>query len=83
MLAALGSFLSTIISPLNQMGAAIQMNTQDFVALTPALAPKAMSTVAFAAFAGPWIEELGNIAVGAGSFLTSVVNFLVALKGLL
>jgi len=39
--------------------------------------------VAFAGFAGPWIEELGDMAVGLGSFLTSLVNFLSAIAGLL
>ena len=83
MLAALGTFLATIVSPLTQMGQAIQLNTATFVALQPALASKSLSTVAFAGFAGPWIEELGDMAVGLGSFLTSLVTFLQALAGLL
>jgi hypothetical protein len=82
MLGALGEFLATIVSPLNQMGQAIQMNAAAFSGYV-GIEDKAMSTVAFAAFAGPWIEELGDIAVGAGTFLTSLVAFLDSIAGLL
>ena len=75
MLAALGTFLAAIVAPLNDMGAAIGMNAASFTGYAD-IADKPMSTVAFAAFAGPWIEDLGGLAIGLGTFLTEVVAFL-------
>jgi hypothetical protein len=42
-----------------------------------------MSTVAFNIFAGPWIDQLGQLSVGLGTFLQSTVTFLIGLKTLL
>jgi hypothetical protein len=64
------------------MGQAIQMNAAAFSGYAE-ITDKSMSTVAFAAFAGPWIEELGDMAVGLGLFLTSLVTFLDSIAGLL
>jgi len=85
MLTALGTFLNTLVVPLTHMGTAMQMNLQ---AYEQAYGPggydgQAMSTVAFNIFAGPWIDQLGQLSVGLGTFLQSTVTFLIGLKTLL
>jgi hypothetical protein len=42
-----------------------------------------MSTVAVDIFTKQWIAEMGTIAIGAGTFLTSLVDFLKGLVNLL
>jgi hypothetical protein len=80
MLAALANFLANIVVPLNTMGTVMQMNAESYAGL---YGSQTMSSAAFNVFAGPWIQYLGGLAIGTGSFLTSLVNFLQQLKSLL
>jgi hypothetical protein len=58
------------------MGVALTQNAATFA--TGELASKPMSTVAFAALAGPWIYYTGNIAIALGNFLFDLNYFLQA-----
>jgi hypothetical protein len=82
MLTALGNFLGNIVVPLTAMGQAMQMNASTYAA-QQGMGGLTMSTVAFNIFAGPWIQYLGGLAIGAGNFLTSLVNFLQGIVDLL
>ena len=83
MLSALGTFLNTIIAPMNAMGGMLSLNMSTLSLAVPSLAGANMSTVAFAVFASPWVEDLGSIVIGLGGFVSSLVGFLVALTDLL
>jgi len=79
MLQKLGEFLAILNQPLNAMGNGLQLNAAAYTAAAD-LADRPMSTVAFAAFAMPWIDTLGQMAVGLGNLMIAVNTFLGALS---
>ena len=84
MLSALGEFLQVLNMPLTTMGLGMEMNAATYTAAMGATgAAQPMSTVAFAVFAAPWIQYLGNMSVGLANFLIAVNTFLSAVSGLL
>jgi len=85
MLAALGNLLGNVVLPLDAMGTTMQYNVATYSAglVAQGQGGLTMSQVAFNVFAGPWIQYLGGLAIGAGDFLQSLVVFLQGLKALL
>lgn len=85
MITTLGTFLNTLIVPLNNMGGAMSMNLANYTAYpgNSYLLGANMSTIAFNIFAGPWIDQLGQMSIGLASFLQGTVKFLQGLVALL